>query len=163
MSHQQKPSVKRNTTRDIVALKGVRPIVCLTAYTAPVARAADMHCDLVLVGDSLGMVLYGMDSTVPVSLDLMVNHGRAVVKATEKALVVVDMPFGSYQESAAQAFRNAVHIMKETGATAVKEQDLTEVDDPTYGTVLQQIADTTAEATLKRLLPYLVNAKAPNS
>ncbi len=116
----QKTGVKRTTIRGIAQKKGRDPIVCLTAYTAPVARMADQHADLVLVGDSLGMVLYGMESTVPVSVDMMVNHGRAVVGATEKALVVVDMPFGSYQESASQAFHNAALIMKETGAAAVK-------------------------------------------
>lgn len=119
MSHQ--PSVtKRKTIRDIVRQKGCTPIVSLTAYTAPVARAADEHCDFLLVGDSLGMVLYGMDSTLPVSLDMMVNHGRAVVRVTKAALVVVDMPFGSYQESEAQAFHNGALVLKETGAGAIK-------------------------------------------
>lgn len=113
-------SVKRRTIKDIAGQKGRDPIVCLTAYTAPMARAADRCSDLILVGDSLGMVLYGMDSTVPVSVDMMVNHGRAVVRATENALIVVDMPFGSYQESTSLAFHNAALIMKETGAAAVK-------------------------------------------
>ena len=119
MSHQNQ-QVQRTTVRDILLKKGQDPIVCLTAYTTPVARAIDDHCDLVLVGDSLGMVLYGMESTVSVSLDMMLNHGRAVSKATKKALVVIDMPFGTYQESSTQAFRNAAHVMKETGASAVK-------------------------------------------
>ncbi len=129
MSHQSVSPVKRRTIRDIAVQKGGDPIVCLTAYTAPVARAADEYCDLLLVGDSLGMVLYGMDSTVPVSLDLMVNHGRAVVQVTKRALVVVDMPFGSYQESSAQAFKNAARILKETGAAAVKIEGGSEMAD----------------------------------
>lgn len=119
MSHRQSAQ-KRRTVTDIIALKGKMPVVCLTAYTAPVARLVDCAADLVLVGDSLGMVLYGMESTVPVSLDMMIRHGQAVVRATEKTLVVVDMPFGSYQESPAQAFRNAAMILKESGAAAVK-------------------------------------------
>lgn len=118
MSHPV--SVKRKTIADFIRQKGQAPLVCLTSYTAPVARIADRHADLILVGDSLGMVLYGMDSTLPVTLDMMANHGRAVVSATERAFVVVDMPFGSYQQSAAQAFQSAALIMKETGATAVK-------------------------------------------
>jgi len=111
---------RRQTIRDFISHKGERPIVCLTAYSAPMARMADKYADLVLVGDSLGMVLYGMDSTVGVSLEMMIAHGKAVVRATSAALVAVDMPFGSYQENPAQAFRNAALIMKETGAGAVK-------------------------------------------
>lgn len=112
---------KRKTVRDVVAMKsGSAAIVCLTAYTAPMARLADAHADLVLVGDSLGMVLYGMDSTMAVTPEMMIAHGRAVVRASARALVVVDMPFGSYQESPEQAFRNAARIMQETGAGAVK-------------------------------------------
>lgn len=131
MSHHS-GDPKRKTVRDIVMAKGQVPIVCLTAYTAPVARVADEHCDILLVGDSLGMVLYGMDSTVPVSLDLMINHGRAVVAVTKKALVAVDMPFGSYQESPAQAFYNAATIMKETGAAAVKLEGGMEMADTVF-------------------------------
>ncbi len=111
---------RRNTVATIASLKGRQPVVCLTAYTAPVARLADKHADLVLVGDSLGMVLYGMDSTVTVTLDMMIAHGRAVVKSTHKALVVVDMPFGTAQESPEQAYRNAVTVMQQTGCAAVK-------------------------------------------
>ena len=88
----------RKTIRDIAKMKGTTPIVCLTAYTAPLARILDEQADLILVGDSLGMVIYGMDSTVPVTMDMMVAHGTAVVKATAKSLVVVDMPFGSYPQ-----------------------------------------------------------------
>lgn len=120
--------IKRKTVRDIAAMKTARlPIVCLTAYTAPVARLADQHADLILVGDSLGNVIYGFDSTIPVTMDIMVAHGRAVVNATSQALVVVDMPFGSYQESPAHAFSNAARLLKETGCQAVKLEGGTEM------------------------------------
>jgi 3-methyl-2-oxobutanoate hydroxymethyltransferase len=113
--------IRRKTVRDIQALKDRgEPVVCLTAYTKPVARLADAHADLVLVGDSMGMVLYGFDSTIPVTLDMMIAHGAAVGRSTQRALVVVDMPFGTYQESPAQAFHNAAQIMKQTGCQAVK-------------------------------------------
>lgn len=92
----------------------------LTCYTAPMARLLDEHVDVLLVGDSLGMVIYGMDSTLAVSLDAMIAHGRAVVKGSSRALVVVDMPFGSYQVSKKQAFKSAARILAETGASAVK-------------------------------------------
>lgn len=112
---------KRKTIRDIRAFKGSKEaFVCLTAYTAPMARIADRHADVLLVGDSLGMVIYGFDSTLPVTVDMMINHGRAVVKSSQSALVVVDMPFASYQEGPEQAFRNAARIMAETGCGAVK-------------------------------------------
>lgn len=96
------------------------PYVWLTAYTTPMARFLDAHCDCLLVGDSLGMVLYGMDSTLAVTLDMMIAHGRAVMRGTAHACVVVDMPFGSYHESPAQAFRNAARVLAETGCDAVK-------------------------------------------
>jgi 3-methyl-2-oxobutanoate hydroxymethyltransferase len=100
--------------------KGGEPLVCLTAYTAPMARLLDPACDLLLVGDSLGMVVYGLPSTVGVTLEMMIAHGAAVMRGASKALVVVDLPFGSYQEGPAQAFRNAARVMAETGAAAVK-------------------------------------------
>jgi 3-methyl-2-oxobutanoate hydroxymethyltransferase len=100
--------------------KGGQPLVCLTAYTTPMARLLDPACDLLLVGDSLGMVVYGLPSTVPVTLDLMVAHGAAVVRGAAQALVVVDLPFGSYQESPVRAFRSAARVMAETGCAAVK-------------------------------------------
>ena len=112
--------IKRITTRDIRARKGGDPLVVLTAYTAPMARLLDPHCDILLVGDSLGMVVYGMETTLAVTLDMMINHGAAVVRASSKACVVVDMPFGSYQESPAAAFRSAARIMAEAGCSAVK-------------------------------------------
>nr|WP_027287609.1 3-methyl-2-oxobutanoate hydroxymethyltransferase [Rhodovibrio salinarum] len=106
--------------RDIQARKGGTPLVCLTAYTAPMAHLLDAHAEVLLVGDSLGMAVYGMDTTLDVSVDMMINHGRAVAKAAERALVVVDLPFGSYQESPEQAFRTAARVLAETGASAVK-------------------------------------------
>jgi 3-methyl-2-oxobutanoate hydroxymethyltransferase len=100
--------------------KGGTPIVCLTAYTAPVARLLDPHADLLLVGDSLGMVLYGFESTLHVTLDMMIAHGAAVVRSSSQAIIVVDMPYGTYEQSPDQALRNAKRIMGETGCAAVK-------------------------------------------
>ncbi|OIQ31471.1 MAG: 3-methyl-2-oxobutanoate hydroxymethyltransferase [Alphaproteobacteria bacterium MedPE-SWcel] len=108
------------TAGDIRALKGQRPIVSLTAYTTPMARLMDPHCDFVLVGDSVGMVLHGLPSTLAVTLDMMVLHGAAVARGLSRAMMVIDMPFGTYEESPAQAFRNAARLMAETGAAAVK-------------------------------------------
>ncbi len=105
---------------DIRARKGSAPLVVLTAYTTPVARLVDAHCDIALVGDSVGMVLHGMPSTLGVTMEMMILHGRAVVKGCARAMVVIDMPFGSYEESPAQAYRNAARLMVETGAPAVK-------------------------------------------
>lgn len=110
---------KALTASDIRARKGGEPLVCLTAYTTPVARIADAECDGVLVGDSVGMVLHGLPSTLPVTLEMMILHGQAVARGLDRALMVVDMPFGS-EESPAQALRNAARIMAETGAGAVK-------------------------------------------
>lgn len=110
----------RQSVPGLRARKGGEPIVCLTAYTAPVARLLDPHVDLLLVGDSLGMVVYGLDSTLPVTLDMMIAHGAAVTRASERACVVVDLPFGSYQESPQAAFRASARVMAETGAQAVK-------------------------------------------
>jgi len=100
--------------------KGGEPIVSLTAYHAHTAGLLDSHADFLLVGDSLGMVMHGYESTVPVPLDLMIMHGQAVVRGSSRALIVVDMPFGSYEESPEIAFRNAARVMKETGCGAVK-------------------------------------------
>lgn len=105
---------------DIRARKGTTPLVVLTAYSTPVARLVDAHCDVVLVGDSVGMVIHGLPSTLGVTMEMMILHGRAVVRGAEKAMPVIDMPFGSYEESPAQAFRNASRLMAETGAPAVK-------------------------------------------
>ncbi len=119
MSAQTSPP-KRKSIVDIRAMKGGTPIVVLTAYTAPVARLLDPHVDVLMVGDSLGMVVYGMPSTLPVSLEQMIAHGKAVVDHSTRALVVVDMPFASYQSSPAQAFESAARILKETGCACVK-------------------------------------------
>ncbi len=105
---------------DIRARKGQAPLVVLTAYTTPMARLVDAHCDIALVGDSVGMVLHGMASTLGVTMEMMVLHGRSVVKGCQKAMVVIDMPFGSYEEGPQQAYRNAARLMAETGAPAVK-------------------------------------------
>lgn len=113
-------TVRRRTAKDIRTRKGGDPIVCLTAYVTPMASRLDQYCDVLLVGDSVGMVLYGMDSTLGVTLDMMIQHGRAVMRGAKKSLVVIDMPFGSYEESKEQAFRNAARVISETGAGAVK-------------------------------------------
>jgi 3-methyl-2-oxobutanoate hydroxymethyltransferase len=106
--------------RDIGARKGRTPIVCLTAYTAPVAEIMDPYCDLLLVGDSVGMVVHGLPNTVGVTLEMMILHGQAVMRGSRRAMVVVDMPFGSYEGPPEIAYANAVRLMKETGAQAVK-------------------------------------------
>ena len=100
--------------------KGGAPIVCLTAYTAPLARLVDPFVDLLLVGDSVGMVLYGFENTLPVTLEMMIAHGAAVVRSTAQAVVVVDMPYGSYEASPEQAVANAGRVLRETGCDAVK-------------------------------------------
>ncbi len=112
--------IRRRTSRDIRLMKGQTPIVVLTAYTAPMAQLLDPHVDLLLVGDSLGMVLYGMETTLGVTLEMMIAHGQAVMRGSAKACVIVDMPFGSYQESPQAAFRAASRVMQQTGAGGVK-------------------------------------------
>ena len=111
---------RRITAADIAARKGGEPIAALTAYHAHTAALVDRHCDVMLVGDSLGMVMHGHASTVPVTLETMILHGQAVMRGTQRALVVVDMPFGSYEASREQAFLNAARVMKETGCGAIK-------------------------------------------
>jgi 3-methyl-2-oxobutanoate hydroxymethyltransferase len=118
MSVQQQ--IKRITAPDIRARKGAEPIVCLTSYHAHTARILDQHCDVILVGDSLGMVMHGLETTIPVTLEMMILQGRAVMRGSKRALVVVDMPFGSYEESKEQAFRSAARVLKETHAGAIK-------------------------------------------
>jgi 3-methyl-2-oxobutanoate hydroxymethyltransferase len=113
-------TVRRITAPDIRSRKGGEPIVCLTAYTAPVAQILDAHCDLLLVGDSVGMVVHGMPNTVGVTLDMMILHGQAVMRGSQRAMVVIDMPFGSYEGGPEIAFANATRVLKETGAQAVK-------------------------------------------
>jgi 3-methyl-2-oxobutanoate hydroxymethyltransferase len=112
--------IKRLTAPDIRARKGAEPIVALTSYHAHTARLVDKYCDVILVGDSLGMVMHGLETTVPVTLDMMILQGHAVMRGSKRALVVVDMPFGSYEASKEQAFMNAARVMKETGCGAIK-------------------------------------------
>jgi 3-methyl-2-oxobutanoate hydroxymethyltransferase len=111
---------RRVTAPDVRMMKGRQKIVSLTAYHAHTARLIDPHVDFLLVGDSLGMVMHGHETTIPVPLDLMIMHGAAVVRGSRQALVIVDMPFGSYEESPSVAFRNAARVMKETGCGAIK-------------------------------------------
>ncbi|MBL3595709.1 3-methyl-2-oxobutanoate hydroxymethyltransferase [Rhodovulum sulfidophilum] len=111
---------RQMTVAAVRARKGGTPLVCLTAYTTPMAEAVDAACDVVLVGDSVGMVLHGLPSTLGVTIEMMLMHGRAVARGLAHALMVVDMPFGSYEEGPQQAFRNAVRLMAETGCGAVK-------------------------------------------
>jgi 3-methyl-2-oxobutanoate hydroxymethyltransferase len=111
---------KRLTAPDIRARKGASPIVMLTSYHAHTARILDRHCDVILVGDSLGMVMHGLETTIPVTLDMMVLQGRAVMRGSTHALVVVDLPFGSYEVSKEQAFTSAARVLKETGCGAIK-------------------------------------------
>ncbi len=120
----------RNTIKHIQKAKTLgQPLVCLTAYDVVMARILDEHCDLLLVGDSLGMVLYGMENTLSVSVRMMCDHGAAVVRGSKKALVVVDMPFGSYQQSPQKAFKNAAKILQHSGAGAVKLEGGVEMAD----------------------------------
>ncbi len=120
MTTEPQQPVRRITVPQIASRKGGEPIVALTSYHAHTAAIVDRYADFILVGDSLGMVMHGMETTVGVPLDLMIMHGRAVARGTRRALVVVDMPFGSYEESPNVAFRNAALVMKETGCGAVK-------------------------------------------
>ncbi|MFN3515005.1 MAG: 3-methyl-2-oxobutanoate hydroxymethyltransferase [Phenylobacterium sp.] len=133
MSSQRQETVRRLAAPDIAARKGGEPIVCLTAYTAPMAEILDAHCDLLLVGDSVGMVVHGLPNTVGVTLDMMILHGQAVMRTARRAMVVIDMPFGSYEGAPEEAYANAARVMKETGAQAVKvESGPTVVDTIEY-------------------------------
>ncbi len=117
----QKNDLKRFTLEEIRSRKNTdQPLVCLTSYTTPMTKILDPHCDILLVGDSLGMVLYGMDNTLDVTLDMMINHGKAVMRTNPSAFVIVDLPYGTYEDSAEQALENAQRIMNETGCDAVK-------------------------------------------
>jgi 3-methyl-2-oxobutanoate hydroxymethyltransferase len=119
-SLQNRATQKRLTAPDIRARKGTTPIVMLTSYHAHTARILDQHCDVILVGDSLGMVMHGLETTVPVTLDMMILQGHAVMRGSRHALVVVDLPFGSYEVSCEQAFMTAARVLKETGCGAIK-------------------------------------------
>ena len=112
--------IKRLTAPDILARKNGQPIVCLTSYHAHTARLVDKYCDVILVGDSLGMVMHGFETTVPVTLDMMILQGHAVMRGSKHALVVIDMPFGSYEQSKEQAFASCARVLKETGCGAIK-------------------------------------------
>ncbi len=112
--------IKRLTAPDIRARKRGEPIVCLTSYHAHTARLVDKYCDVILVGDLLGMVMHGFETTVPVTLDMMILQGHAVMRGSKHALVVIDMPFGSYEQSKEQAFASCARVLKETGCGAIK-------------------------------------------
>jgi len=120
MSSQKQETVRRLAAPDIMKRKGGEPIVCLTAYDAPTAALLDEHCDLLLVGDSVGMVVHGLPNTVGVTMEMMILHGQAVMRGSKKAMVVVDMPFGSYEGGKEVAYENCARMMKETGAQGVK-------------------------------------------
>jgi len=120
MSAQTSETVRRLAAPDIRARKGGEPLVCLTAYDAPTAGILDAHCDLLLVGDSVGMVVHGLPNTVGVTLEMMILHGQAVMRGSKRAMVVIDMPFGSYEGGKEQAYANCARVMKETGAQGVK-------------------------------------------
>ncbi len=113
-------AASRLQSSDIRAMKGAGSVVCLTAYDTPMAKCVDRHCDLVLVGDSLAMVVYGLETTRGVTLDIMIAHGQAVMRGTERACVVVDLPHGTYEDSPEQGVRSAMRVMDETGCQAVK-------------------------------------------
>ena len=120
MSAQREETIRRITASDIAARKGKAPVVCLTAYSTPMAQVLDEHCDLLLVGDSVGMVVHGLPNTVGVTLEMMILHGQAVMRGARRAMVVVDMPFGSYEGDVITAYANAARVLKETGPHAVK-------------------------------------------
>ena len=120
LSAHLEAKIRRLAAPDITARKGGEPLVCLTAYTAPVASALDDACDVLLVGDSLGMVVHGLPNTVGVTMEMMILHGQAVMRGSRRAMVVIDMPFGSYEGPPEVAYANAVRLMKETGCQAVK-------------------------------------------
>ena len=120
MSAQKQEAVRRMAAPDIGARKGGEPLVCLTAYDAPSAEILDAHCDLLLVGDSVGMVVHGLPNTVGVTLEMMILHGQAVMRGSRRAMVVIDMPFGSYEGGKEVAYANCARVMKETGAQGVK-------------------------------------------
>ncbi|MFC5473290.1 3-methyl-2-oxobutanoate hydroxymethyltransferase [Paraherbaspirillum soli] len=122
-------SISRKSIATIREQKGAGKLVSLTAYSMPMAKLVDAHADVIIVGDSVGMVLYGMPSTLAVTLDMMIAHGQAVVRGSTQACIVVDLPFGAYQESPSQAFRSAARLLTETGAQAVKLEGGAEMAD----------------------------------
>ncbi|MBL4906372.1 MAG: 3-methyl-2-oxobutanoate hydroxymethyltransferase, partial [Sneathiella sp.] len=118
---------KALSVQDIRAHKNQTPLVCLTAYTTPMARLLDPHCDMLLVGDSVGMVLYGMKSTLSVTVEMMIAHAKAVRRGAATSCIIVDLPFGSYQKSPEQAFETAARVMQETDCAGVKLEGGTEM------------------------------------
>jgi len=120
MAEIDRPEVERVDSTSIRAAKGGERLVCLTAYTTPMAKSLDRHCDLLLVGDSLAMVVYGLETTRGVTLDIMIAHGQAVMRGSSRACVVVDLPHGSYETSTYQAIASAARVVAETGCQAVK-------------------------------------------
>jgi len=119
----------RKTIKDIQVKTGIEKIICLTAYTAPIARLLDKHVDILLVGDSLGMVLYEYENTLPVTLDQMIEHTKAVMKSTSDACVIMDLPFGTYEESKEQAFSTALKSIKETNCAGIKVEGGSLIED----------------------------------
>jgi 3-methyl-2-oxobutanoate hydroxymethyltransferase len=120
---------RRISVPEIAARKGGEPVVCLTAYTAPMAKILDPHVDLLLIGDSMGMVLYGMNSTLGVTLEMVINHGAAVVRGSQRACIIVDMPFATYEESRELAYRNCARVLAETGCAGIKLEGGEEMAD----------------------------------
>lgn len=120
MSAQVQNAIKRLSAPDIQGRKGQTPLGCLTAHSSAIAVLLDEVCDLILVGDSTGMVAHGMPDTIGVGVEMMILHGQAVVRSTQRAMIVVDLPFGAYEGPFEQAYENAVRILKGTGAQAVK-------------------------------------------
>ena len=129
MSAQREVAVRRLAAPDIAARKGGEPIVVLTCYTTPIAELLDETCDILLVGDSVGMVLHGLPNTVGVTMEMMILHAQAVMRGSKRAMVIVDMPFGSYEGAPEEAYANAARIMKETGAQGVKVESGPTVHD----------------------------------
>ena len=126
----KKTGATRTTMTDIKNHKNaVEPLVCLTAYTAPMAEILDPHCDILLVGDSMGMALYGMESTIGVSVEMMINHGQAVMRRARTSCVVVDMPYGSYENDKEAALSNAREIYDRTQCHAVKLEGGLDIED----------------------------------
>ena len=119
----------RKTIKDIQAKTGIEKIICLTAYTAPIARLLDSHVDILLVGDSLGMVLYEYENTLPVTLDQMIEHTKAVMKSTSDSCIIMDLPFGTYEESKEQAFSSALRSIKETNCAGIKLEGGSLIED----------------------------------
>ncbi len=121
--------MSQKTPYNIQTRKNTEPVVCLTAYSTPIAKLLDPHCDVLLVGDSLGMALYGMEDTLDVTLDMMINHGKAVMRGAAHSCVVVDMPYGTYEDDAQAALAHAQRVVAETGCHAVKLEGGVDVAD----------------------------------